>query len=132
MKRNIVVVILTVGVLFLITALAVHLHTQSKRVVLSQFGEGQRDVARQVAREVQSHLRAYSVFLLMLASHPSLQSGDRKRLAADIERSFEQVKKMHALGISLFDEKGIPVYTTFPKAVALNHGKFLSFDEARK
>ena len=60
MKRNLVVIILTSVVLLLITSLALHLHQQSKKEVLSQFNERQLDLARQVARELESHFSAYS------------------------------------------------------------------------
>ena len=93
MKRNLVVIMLTSVVLLLITSLALHLHQRSKKEVLSQFNEHQLDLARQVARELESHFRAYSVCIHFLSSLASLQYHDSKQIPTDIQKNFEHVRE---------------------------------------
>ena len=124
MKRNLVIVLLTFVVLLLVITLALHLHRQSKNEVLAQFNEHQLNVARQVAREIESHLRAHSVSIQLLASFASLQYRDMTRVPFDIQKNFEYVKKMHVEAISFYDEREKIVYST--------KGNPLSSPDARK
>ena len=132
MKRNLVVIILTSVVLLLISSLALHLHQQSKKEVLSQFNEHQLDLARQVAREIESHFRAYSVCIHFLSSLTSLQYHDRKQIPTDIQRNLEHVREIHAQSISVYDEKGTIVFSTLPRAVGLNDERSNFLEEVKK
>ena len=81
MRRNLTVVILTSAVLLLIILLALHLHRQSKKEVVFQFNVHQLDLARQLARELESHFRAYSVCLHLLTSLSSVQHHDSEQMS---------------------------------------------------
>ncbi len=132
MKRNLTIIALTVAVLLLITFLALHLHRQSKREVLKEFDAHQLDVARQVAREIESHLHAYTVCMQMVASFASLQHHDRKQMATDIGKSFEYMRTTDAQAISVYDEKGGVVYSTEAGEIGLIDGRAAILGEARK
>ena len=132
MKRNLFVIILTSVVLLLITSLGLHLHQQSKKEVLSQFNEHQLDLARQVARELESHFRAYSVCIHFLSSLASLQYHDSKQIPTDIQKNFEYVRGIHAQAISVYDEKGTIIFSTLPRSIGLNEGRSKSFEELKK
>lgn len=132
MKRNLIVIILTSVVLLLIVSLALHLHQQSKKEVLLQFNEHQLDLARQVARELESHFRAYSVCIHFLSCLASLQYHDSKQIRKDIQKNFEHVREIHAQAISVYDEKGTIVFSTLPRLIGLNDGRSKSFEEVKK
>jgi PAS domain S-box-containing protein len=132
MKRNLAIIILTFVVLLLVISLALHLHRQSKKEVLGQFNDRQLDVARQLAREIESHLRAYSVCLHMLASFPSLQYRDMRKVPSDIQTTFEFVKKIHAKAISLYDERENIIYSTNRSTIGLSDTRRELYDWAKK
>ena len=132
MKRHLVVIVLTSVVLLLTTSLALHLHRQSKKQVLLQFNEHQLDLARQVARELESHFRAYSVCIHFLSSLASLQYLDSKRMRTDIRKNVEYVRGIRTQAISVYDEKGIIVFSTLPRSIGLNEGRSKSFEEVKK
>jgi PAS domain S-box-containing protein len=132
MKRNLIIVILTSVVSLLTVSLALHLHQQSKKEVLSQFNEHQLVMARQVARELESHFRASSAWIQFLSSLASLQYHDIKQIPTDIQKHFEYVRGIHAQEISVYDEKGIIVFSTRPRSIGLNEGGSKSFEEAKK
>jgi hypothetical protein len=132
MKRNLIVIILTFVVLLLIVSLALHLHQQSKKEVLLQFNEHQLDLARQVARELESHFLAYSICIQFLSSLASLQHHDSKQIPQDIQKTFESVKGIHVQAISVYDEKEKIVFSTLPRPIDLNDGSSNFFDEIKK
>ena len=132
MKRNLIIVILTSIVLLLIVSLALHLHQQSKKEVLSQFNEHQLVMARQVARELESHFRASSAWIKFLSSLASLQYHDIKQIPTDIQKHLEYVRGIHAQEISVCDDKGIIVFSTRPQSIGLNEGGSKSFEEVKK
>ncbi len=132
MRRNLTVVILASVVLLLIISLALHLHRQSKKEVVSQFNEHQLDLARQLARGLESHFRAYSVTIHLLTSLASVQHHDSEQMPEDIGRNFEHVREIHARAISVYDEKGTIVFSTLPVANGLNDGRSKFFEEVKK
>jgi len=132
MKRNLFIILLTLGVLLLVIILALHLYRQGKNEVLAQFNEHQLNVARQVAREIESHLRSYSVCIQILASFASLQYRDMRRVPFDIQKNFEHVRKMHAEAISFYDDRGKIVYSTRERPIGSNDTQRELYDWARK
>jgi signal transduction histidine kinase len=132
MKRNLLIIILAGVVLVMVASLALHLHQQSKKEILAQFNEHQLDTAKQIAREIESHIRAYSIYVQMLAAIPSLQYLDRKRMPSDIQSHFEYVKQMHARTISVGDAKGKIVYSTLPGETGPTFQESEFFEWAKK
>jgi len=131
-NRNLLIIVLAGVVLVMVVSLAVHLHQQSKKEILAQFNEHQLDTAKQIAREIESHLRAYSLYIQMLAAIPSLQHLDKERMAADIRAQIEYVKPIHGRIISVGDAKGKIIYSTPPGEMGSSFKASEFFEWARR
>ncbi|GEM_PF-7090447 len=101
-------IVVLLGVVYLI----VDLQRASQEEVLAQFRDHQSLVARQLAGQIESYLRARSRGLHVLASFASVQYQDRTQMAIDVEAYFDRLKSMHINAILVYDATGRVVYST--------------------
>ncbi|MFQ6094258.1 MAG: cache domain-containing protein, partial [bacterium] len=132
MKQNLIIIALTVVVLVTVIFLAFDLHQASKEKLVSNFTERQLLMARRVASEIESYLRARSQGIEILSSFVSLQNHDMKQMAADIQAHFEYLKEKYVKAMSVYNETGTIIYSTNENAIGLNYGQCEFFHWASK
>ena len=112
MKRNWVLIGLTVVLLAAVSLLTLHLHYEGIREVVSQFEKDRLSYAKHLSNQIQFYIQARSRGLRALSSLASLQTGglDKKRL--DIESYANKIEKVYVNAISLYNESGALVYST--------------------
>jgi PAS domain S-box-containing protein len=112
MKRNWILIALTISLLVVVSLLTFHLHYEGFEEVLSQFQEHQLSYAKHLANQIQFFIQARSRGLKALSSFPSIQYGDVKQESVDIEAYANQIEKVYVKAISLYDERGTVVHST--------------------
>jgi len=132
MKRNWIIIGLTVLVLLFVFYLVLDHHRTSEKQVLVQFKAHQLSHAQHIASRIQSYFRGHSMGLQVLSSFPSLQHQDSQQLRVDIQTYFSQMKKVYATAISLYDERGRVIYSTDAKTMTQSLAKHPFFVWARK
>jgi diguanylate cyclase (GGDEF)-like protein/PAS domain S-box-containing protein len=132
MRKNLAIIILTVGALLAVFFLTFYIHQTNKGKILYQFNENQLQIARQTAIQIESYLRSRSHDLRRLSSSAARKDPDGKRIAADILSNFEHLKTIKIKEISLLDEKGTVAYSTTANVKGENHSQDNFFSWARE
>ena len=132
MKRNRVLVTLTVILLAVVSLLTLHLHYEGIQEVLSQFEKDQLSYAKHLSNQIQFYIQARSQGLRSLSSFPSLQYGDLNQQTRDIEAYAKQIEKLYVKSISLYDEQGTVVCSTDPKVIGSKTGESKFFAWAQQ
>jgi signal transduction histidine kinase len=114
MKRNSILISLTVSLLVVVSLLILYLHYEGSRAVLSEFQRDQLSYAKHLSNQIQFYFQARSRGLRALASFASFQSGDLRQQRLDIQTYAKQLDQIYVRAVSLYDEKGRAVYSTSP------------------
>lgn len=131
MRKNLAIIILTAGALLAVFFLTFYIHQTNKEKILSQYNENQLQIARQTAGQIESYLRSRSHDLRRLSSSAAWQAPDGKRIADDIQSSFEHLKMVNIKEISLLDARGTAVYSTTAVAIGESHSRDHFFSWAK-
>lgn len=131
MRKNLAIIILTVGALLAVFFLTFYIHQTNQGKILSQFNENQLQITRQTAIQIESYLRTRSHDLRRLSSSAARLATDGKRIAEEIRSNFEHLKTIKIKEISLLDKKGTVVYSTTAVATGENHSQDHFFSWAR-
>ena len=117
MKRNSILISLTVSLLVVVSLLILYLHYEGSRAVLSEFQRDQLSYAKHLSNQIQFYFQARSRGLRALASFASFQSGDLRQQRLDIQTYAKQLDQIYVKAVSLYDERGRVVYSTAPHII---------------
>ena len=117
MKRNRILISLTVSLLVVVSLLILYLHYEGSRAVLSEFQRDQLSYAKHLSNQIQFYFQARSRGLRALASFASFQSGDLRQQRLDIQTYAKQLDQIYVKAVSLYDERGRVVYSTAPHII---------------
>jgi signal transduction histidine kinase len=117
MKRNSILISLTVSLLVVVSLLILYLHYEGSRAVLSEFQRDQLSYAKHLSNQIQFYFQARSRGLRALASFASFQSGDLRHQSLDIQTYAKQLDQIYVKAVSLYDERGRVVYSTAPHII---------------
>ena len=106
MRRNLIIIGLTIFVILLVAFLTVRLHRTGEKEVLSQFQTHQLLQARHVAILFKSYFENRSNGLKALSSYDSLQYGWPQQRKIDLRTYLEPMRKIHIKAILLHDQTG--------------------------
>ncbi|MBM2840909.1 MAG: hypothetical protein HW412_1437, partial [Bacteroidetes bacterium] len=123
MKTHITIILMTAAVFAGTIFLIVDYQRATEDEVVGRFRAYQIVAVRELTREMEHYLRARSQGLQVLSSFASLQHRDSEKMAADIQQYFEYVKKNYVKAISVYDEKGIVIYSTTEDAIGRNYAE---------
>ena len=119
MKRNRVLISLTVFLLVVVSLLTFYLHYEGTREVLSDFQGDQLSYAKHLSNQIQFYLQARSRGLRALSSFASFQSGDAGQQRLDIQTYAKRLEQIYVKAVSLYDDLGTVVYSTDPHTVGV-------------
>jgi PAS domain S-box-containing protein len=120
-KRNLIIIGLTVFVIFLVAFLTVRLHGTSEKEVLSQFQAHQLLQAQHVAILIKSYFENRSNGLKALSSYDSLQYGWPQQREKDLRAYLEPLRKIHVKAILLHDQTGRMLESMGDQPVGRDH-----------
>ena len=132
MKRNWVLIALTVVLLAVVSLLTLRLHYESIQEVLSQFEKDRLSYAEHLSNQIRFYIQARSQGLRALSSFASLQNGDRNGQRLDIEAYAHNMESVYVNSISLYDDSGTVIYSTDRKTIGLKKGENKFFAWAQK
>ena len=119
MKRNKVLISLTLFLMVVVSFLTFYLHYESTRAVLSEFQRDQLSFANHLSNQIKFYFHARSRGLRALASFASFQSGDARQQGLDIQSYAKQSEQVYVKAVSLYNEMGTAVYSTDPHIVGV-------------
>ena len=114
MKRNWIIITVTSLSLLAVAFLAIHLHSLSKRKVISEFQEHQFLHAQHLASQIEFFVETLVRELRFLSALPSLRYGEREEKKSDINAFSKRLEQHHVKAISLYDEIGKRIISTDP------------------
>lgn len=132
MKAKWVIIFLCIFLLTCIAIVSVYQHKANERIFLSYFQEHQLLHAQHLAEQIETLLWAHR---RILETFPSLASNlikDMEPLKRDIQTYSRQMKEDFTDNISLYDKKGMMVYSTDSKAIGSSQGQRPFFLWAQK
>jgi hypothetical protein len=121
MRRNLLIIGLTVFVILLVAFLTVRLHRTSEKEVLSQFQAHQLLQAEHVAILIKSYFENRSNGLKALSSYDSLQYGWPQQRKTDLRAYLESLRKIHVKAILLYDQTGRMIESVGDQPVGWDH-----------
>lgn len=90
---------------------------------LKNFEIYQNSISKYISFKTSQYLRGRLTGLLVVSSFDSIEKRDLLKIESDINDYFKYVKEQHVKGIFLYDEDGLIIYSTFKKAMGLNHSR---------
>jgi PAS domain S-box-containing protein len=132
MKRNWMIVGLTVVVVLAVVSFIISLHSSSKKEVLSRYQEHQLLHAEYLANQIESFLWGQSRGLQALPSYVPSDYDVLKQTKVDIQAYSSQMEKIYINEISLYDENGKIIFCTDAKVVGSDNGHSEWFAWAKK
>ena len=99
--------------------LAIHLHSLSKRKVVSEFQEHQFLHAQHLANQIEFFVDILVRELRFLSALPSLRYGEQEEKKSDINAFSKRLEQHHVKAISLYDEIGKRIISTDPNMTGL-------------
>ena len=132
MKRNWVIIILTIFVLLVVVLFVVRLRYSSQQEINTQFQEHQLLLAQNLAGQIESFFWGHSLGLE--AFPPSSFSPDdgMKELRLDIQAYSKRMEENYIKSISLYDENGRTIYSTDASTIGVNKSLSDCFVWAKK
>jgi signal transduction histidine kinase len=132
MKRNWIIISLTALLVLIVAYLVVHLHSVSRREVVSRFQDIQLLYAHHFAEQIESFFWGHTRGLLALPSFVSSHANGTDRLKAEIDAYSREMQNNHIREIFFCDEAGRVIYSTDRNGVGLNRGQTDFFTWARE
>ena len=117
MKRNWVLIPLTVFLLAVVSFLTFHLHGEGIEAILSQFQRRQLSYAKHLSNQIRFFIQARSRGLIALSAFPSVQYGDVMQQRADMQAYARERERIYIKAIYLYDERGRLAFSTDPETI---------------
>ena len=132
MKAKWLIILFCILLLACIAFVSFYQHKANERIFLSYFQEHQLLHAQRLAEQIKTLLWAHRRILETFPSFaPNLGKG-RELLKKDMQRYSSQMKRDYTCNISLYDKKGIMIYSTDSKAIGSGQGQNPFFLWAQK
>jgi PAS domain S-box-containing protein len=96
--------------------LLLRLHTSTVNEVIERFKIGQQITANQLSKELESCLNNETREIELLSSSTSVKNKNLSQMTTVIEKTFMYLKKDHIKSISVYNEKGMIIYSTLKEA----------------
>ena len=132
MKRNRVIIALTAVLLVILSLLVIHLHSISKRAVVSRIQEYQLLHAHHFAEQIETFVWGHARGLFPLTFLLFSDRDGINRVKAEIDDYSREMQKDHIREVFICDDTGRVVYSTDGNSVGLNHGQSDFFTWAKE
>jgi signal transduction histidine kinase len=117
MKRNSILILLTVSLLVVVSLLILYLHYEGTQTVLSDFQRNQLSYGKHLSNQIRFYFQARARGLSALSLFDSFQSGNARRQRLDIQAYAKQLEQVYVKAVSLYDERGGATYSTGPHII---------------
>ena len=121
MKLRVTIYLITAVVVAGMLFLVVEFDRAAEDEVIRRFHAQQDHGIRYLVQNMDQYLHDRSQGAQVLSTFASVRHRDLKNMAADIQEYFQYVKKDHVKAISVYDEKGIVIYSTTEDAIGRNY-----------
>ncbi|HVP80469.1 MAG TPA: PAS domain S-box protein [Thermodesulfobacteriota bacterium] len=132
MKAKWVIIFLSIFLLTCIAIVSFYQHKANERIFLLYFQEHQLLHAQHLAEQIETLLWAHRRILETFPSSASNPIKDKEFLKRDIRTYSRQMKEDYTDNISLFDKKGMMVFSTDRKVIGSSQGQRPFFLWAQK
>lgn len=103
-----------------IVYIQINLHNETKKELIEKFRTEQEITARHFSEEVETFLRVLTERIESLTSFHGLQYGNIGEIKTIVDEDFEYFKEDQVKSISVYNNKGIIIYSTIKDAVGYN------------
>jgi len=119
----------TLLLLAIIILLILDIHQASEKEVVSRFRAHQMMVVNQLSQSIQQYLRDRARGSEVISSFTSIQRHDIKKMKSEVQDYFQFLKKIYVREVTVYNEKGLAIYSTEPELIGSNalHSNFFQF-----
>ncbi|MFN3135801.1 MAG: cache domain-containing protein [Candidatus Kryptonium sp.] len=120
-RTNIILSIVIVFILLLVVGVVFYLNERIKNGIIDIGGKQRVLIAKQITSSLEGYFQARKQGLEVLSSFESIRRRIKKQMEDDVNSYYRYLKRYHVGSISVFDENGKIIYSTFSEAIGKDY-----------